>query len=1305
MAVARTGEATTEATAEATADDTADHLTAALAEEMSEEIAVDWAYVRDTIRVNDALLAEIRAEAAFRGLSPTATLALVAREIVHDPGYVLTGLTGHPLVLVAETYRGNGGAVVADGATGPSGPSGAQGKSGQGLSGRPGGPGGNGGNGQPGLPASPVTVMAANLSDLRISARGGLGGAGGQGGTGGKGHHAAARPNKPDIDPPEPGPGGPGGNGGIGSVGGPGALILVETVTISGVATDGSGGGPGPAGVAGRGGPGGGRGGVASVAEPGRDGSPGSPGPGPGPTVQPVLVTHPPDNWWLLVKLRLGGRARTWADYRTGVGEYLFRAYAPAKPERGTHRDLAAHEFGRALALYPEQGRAAELLRYVASNLSPIGQPYDFDIMPDFPRFEGVVTDYDDIVKSLYDNALSLLLSAVDAGQKSSRLAADLAHVADMAGVLDLEGRAAALGLEGAKGKATAIDQQIEETRVQLDAVREKIVDKRMEFPPGNDLGPLLSAAIAVAAAVSAVYTGGASVVAFLAAANVMMTSVGAVEGFDVNTGKTADGDQLISYWDWKDPGNPQLKADKKDKIGGLAELVNTSKSFVDAGRSVADLFRTRIDGKLESQERDIIARQLDLVRQRGLQILEVSQKNMLLAAAVAKAAANKADLERLQNLKADWASDIAELGSISRRLVAQTQTYVDVLIRFGFYAHRALDLFTLASDTSPTYSFDIGYVHPDDVENAYQPLARGDDSRIIPLLKQYLDSWARMPELAALRSFYDGYQASLQHAPRYFTISDPAVLQSLRANGTATFTVRLDDFPADWAELKVERVHVALLGATADDPSVVAFLRHAGPATNRLRGGTVREISGQPLASAVEVTFDKREPGAPGPAGARPAFWGRSPATTWHVALEKTSQTQGNLRLDGLTALHIAIRYAFYAAPQATAQPVPPMPAGADFDGDHKADTVVWNSADGMWHVEPSAGGPAVTVPWGGPGDIPVPGDYDRDGRAELAVFRPSDRTLLTRSLAGGPTGVYLWRTEGYEPRPADYPGMDMLANAFRMRASDLSVAGRHDEAVAVQTQALDGYRQLTALSAPYRSALAQTLVMLGVYSTRGGRYDEGIAAGREGVAEYRTLGDAAQVAWAMGNLAALYRDARRYTEAVDEQRGTVEAYRELAAGDPRYRSSLAMTLVFLGMSLQQAGRHGESEAPSREAVALYRALGDEPNTAWALGNVGSRLRAAGRSAEAAEAWREAREMYRALAAADPVYRSLLAQSMYLTAVLLNDAGKRAEALAAVQESVVLYRQLTAENPGKYAGETAAAVKLQDSLAAAGGA
>lgn len=1084
-------------------------------------------------------------------------------------------------------------------------------------------------------------------------------------------------------------------------MGGPGALIIVESVTSSNVATDGSGGDPGLAGPAGRGGAGGSRGGTPNVGERGADGVPGSPGPGPGPAVQPVVVTHTEANWWPLVKLRLGVRAVAWADYRTAVGEYLFRAFAPGNPDRKSHRDLATHEFERALALRPEHGRAAELLRYVASNLAPIGQPYNLDIMPDFPRFESVVTDYDDIVKSLYDNALNLLLSVVDAGQKSSRLAADIAHVTDMAGVLELEGRAAGLGLESARGKAASIDQQIEETKVKLDAVREKLVSQRMEFPPGNDLGPLIGAAITVAAAASAVYTGGATIVAFLAAANVMMTTVGAVEGFDVHTGKDANGEQLIAWWDWSDPGKPVLKAEKKEKVGGLAEMVGKSNQLIDAGRTVADLFRTKVDGKLENQERDLVARHLDLVRQRGLQILEVNQKAMLVAAAVAKVQVNKADQERLRNLKADWASDIAELSTISRRLIAQTQAYVDVLIRFGFYAHRALDLFTLSSDTSAKFSFDIGYLPPDDVENTYLPLSRGDDSRVIPLLGQYLDSWARMPELAALRAFYDGYQASLQHAPRYFTITDPAVLKSLRDNGTATFTVKIEDFPKEWSELKVERVHVALLGATAADPSVIAFVRHSGPAKNRLRGGELRDIGGQPVSTAVEATFEKREPGAPVPADARPAFWGRSPATTWQVTIDETAKTRNQLNLNGLTALYVAIRFAFYAPPQAGAQPVPPMAAGADFDGDRKADTAAWNSEDGSWRVEPSSGGPARTVPWGRPGDIPVPADYDHDGKAELAVFRPSDGTLLTRPLDGGPSGVYLWRTADYVPVPEDHPGMDMLANAFRLRAGDLSVKGRHDEAVAAQTQARDGYRQLTALSERFRSSLAQTLVMLGVYLTRGGRHDEGIAAGKEGVEEYRTVGDDKMVAWALGNLAALYRDAGSFDEAVDSQRQTVEAYRAIVAGDPPYRSSLAMALVLLGLSLQQAGHHGESEAPAREAVALYRELGDEPNVAWALGNVGARLQGAGRIAEAAAAWVESREIYRRLAAADAVYWPLLAQSAFRAATLLKQAGDLAGALASAEESASLYLKLSEENPGKFTSETAAAVKLRDSLAA----
>ncbi|MFJ5301409.1 tetratricopeptide repeat protein [Streptomyces sp. NPDC088350] len=1275
-----------------------------MATSSGEQIAVDWAYVRDTIHVNDALLGEIRAEVGFRGLAAGAVLALVAREIVHDPGYVLTGLTGHPLVLVAENYRGNGGGVDASGVPGNRGGPGATGADGQGQQGQTGGAGGLGGNGQPGGAASQVWVLAATLTDLRITARGGHGGAGGPGGTGGHGYDAAEPPHKPDHDPPEPGNGGPGGQGGVGAVGGPGALILIDTVTPSGLSTDGSGGDAGGAGRPGEGGRGGKvGGGPTPLGDPGPAGPPGTPGPGPGPSVQPVIVTHPVDDWWALIRLRLGMRAHDWADYRTSVGEYLFRAYAPGKPDRRGYRDAAAHEFDRALTLFQDQARAAEMLRYIASNLAPIGQPYNLEILPDFPRFESVVTDYDAVVKSMYDNALNLLLSVVDAGQKSARLAADMAHISDMAGVLALEEKAAKLALEGAKGKADVIDQQLEETRTQISAVREEIAVKRLEWPPGNDLGPLLGAAIAVAAAaaaISAFATGGATIVAFLAAANVVMTGVGAVEGFDVNTGKDADGDQLISWWDWSDPGKPKLKPDDADKVGGLAELVNKSKKFIDAGRAISELTQAKVDGKLESRERDLIARQLDLTRQRGLQLLEVNQKALLAVAADAKIAVNKADLENLHHLQVDWASDIGALSQISRRLIAQTQAYVDVLIRFGFYAHRALDLYTLSSNTSPQFSFDIGYLHPDDVENTYQPLARGDDSRVIPLLGEYLDSWARMPELVTLRAFYDDYQRSLQYAPQFVTISTPEVLAALRTNGSASFTVPLENFPAAWSELKVERVSVAFVGATCDNPAVVAYVEHEGAAVNRLRDGTVRTVDGWPLSAVVEATFDKRDPGTPAPADARQSFWGRSPATTWRVSIEPLSAKQGNLNLDGLTALYVTIRYAFYAPPSTAGQAVPAMPVAADYDGDQRPDNATWNSADGTWHIEPSSGGPARVVPWGQAGDIPVPADYDRDGRAELAVFRPSDGTLLTRPLESGPTTVYLWRTADYLPSPADHPGMDTLANGFRVRAADLSGIGRQDEAVAVQTQARDAYRQLAEASEAYRADLAQTMVMLGIYLSRAGRDDEAIAAVQEGIAKYREIGDAAQEAWASGNLAALYRAAGRPADAVDAQQDTVDDYRALAAGDPAYRTALAMSLVFLGLYLEQAGRHDESVAPAREAVETYRQLADEPDVAWALGNLGARLQADDRPGDAADAWREARDIYQKLAAADPVYRPLLAQSAYRLAVVLVAADRRADALAAAQQAVTVYQELNTQNPGVYASETDTAVKLRDSLA-----
>ena len=68
--------------------------------------------------------------------------------------------------------------------------------------------------------------------------------------------------------------------------------------------------------------------------------------------------------------------------------------------------------------------------------------------------------------------------------------------------------------------------------------------------------------------------------------------------------------------------------------------------------------------------------------------------------------------------------------------------------------------------------------------------------------------------------------------------------------------------------------------------------------------------------------------------------------------------------------------------------------PLGADFDGDGKIDAGVFRPSTGEWFIRLSSTGYGswVYYQWGLPTDVPLVGDFDGDGKADLSVFRPSD-------------------------------------------------------------------------------------------------------------------------------------------------------------------------------------------------------------------------------------------------------------------------------------------------------------------------
>ena len=90
------------------------------------------------------------------------------------------------------------------------------------------------------------------------------------------------------------------------------------------------------------------------------------------------------------------------------------------------------------------------------------------------------------------------------------------------------------------------------------------------------------------------------------------------------------------------------------------------------------------------------------------------------------------------------------------------------------------------------------------------------------------------------------------------------------------------------------------------------------------------------------------------------------------------------------------------------------PRPASGDYNGDGRADPVIFRRPTGLWAVRELG-----RTYFGGRQDIPVPGDYDGDGYADVAIFRPVTGLWAIR----GVSRLYFgdWQET---PVPGDYDG-----------------------------------------------------------------------------------------------------------------------------------------------------------------------------------------------------------------------------------------------------------------------------------------
>jgi hypothetical protein len=694
----------------------------------------------------------------------------------------------------------------------------------------------------------------------------GIPGADGRPGTPGRDGELVTVNNKPHRLP-----GGNGGDGSNGSPGGSGGSATICYAASTPAPTASAPGGPGSAG--GPGGAGGSGNPPGASGRSGRNGHPGADGP-------ITISTAPPDQVYQAITAEA---ATGWAQYRTDVGQYLFRLFDPASQLH------ALSEFTVALALDPANPTAALLLQRLISQETPGGTARDLDIAPDVQDIAAGLLGETQLVLSDFLALEATMTAAQTTAAMQDQMQLDVTQLSDRLSEALLDVITAQDGVQAANSERGMYDAEWSSLQQQIFALQDQPLS----------LTDLLTTLGAAAAGIAGLVTGVGAIVSIPAALAVLgspQAGITQVLKF-LQSGKKLSDDK-------------SLGGDLSDLLkGGSAALTSFGKVSAELSGSASDSAVTQL-----AMQQATVAMQ-DMVAQ-----LRQQQSADQLAAAQARVTDATAEVQAAQAMLQNWQADESFLDQAMDQLLTVARALAAMVSEAFFLARRALEVYQL-EDASDVH-FDYGFLHPD-IDNSYvsQPLYR---------VQQSLESVTQLPSdvitwnqifVAANDAQIAGYD--VVHPTLQVTISDPAALAQLGSGGALRFSVGIGpdpaagSLPADIYLLRVDTLSLTLTGATASGEALV-WVQHDGhwlmrrpptidqPQPPDIEFSLLRHVEAFNFAAGSDPSaVIPAEPQASAEPGPPFSFWGRGALADWTLFADPSATA---LDLAALSEVQLSI-------------------------------------------------------------------------------------------------------------------------------------------------------------------------------------------------------------------------------------------------------------------------------------------------------------------------------------------------------------------------------------------------------------